>query len=213
MIPILKQSKHKKLLLGLAAISLALPPVASPDQVVGIASTSQISKIDPSWLLCKDRSIKECSSPTKHQIIGGYQVTSGFGPRTKPCPECSSFHRGVDVAADVSSPVFAVGLPGERVTVICKPDDGMGRPYSIQSASSMPNFEIEVLHLDSCNPGVYPAGAVHSYSGDAGTGPHYHIQVRKLDSIGDETNGLITPPIWVIEAAVSGRIPALITSR
>lgn len=186
----------------LALSALLLPPVP-----IGLEVSHQaISKVIqpkapvPSKL---SEALWKLPPPPVGSQVGGYEVTSGFGPRTSPCPGCSSFHRGIDVGAAVGSPVYAVGLPGEKVKVECEPDDGMGHPYSIQSAPSMPDITIETLHLQQCNPGVYPAGAVHSFSGDAGTGPHYHIQIRKLSNMGDDTNGLFPPPAWAIKAVVS----------
>lgn len=144
--------------------------------------------------------------PQVGEAVGAFEVTSTWGARTAPCAGCSSFHRGIDVGAPVGSPVYAIGNPGETVTVRCESDDGMGRPYSIQTAPSMPDIQIEVLHLSKCNPGSYPAGSVHSYSGDAGTGPHYHVQIRRLSNQGDEYNGLFAPPRWVVAAVTTGKV-------
>jgi hypothetical protein len=146
------------------------------------------------------------SSPKTGDTIAGHEVPSPWGPRTAPCVGCSDFHRGVDVGAPIGSPVKALGQPGETVTVKCEPDDGMGKPYSIQTVPSMPDIQIEVLHLSKCNPGQYPAGTAHSSSGDAGTGPHYHIQIRKLSQQGNEYNGLFPPPKWAVEGVITGQL-------
>lgn len=167
-------------------------PAQSPPQAVpaiDVATTAGIS-----------------SSPKTGDSIAGYEVTSPWGPRTTPCVGCSDFHRGVDVGADIGSPVKALGKPGETVTVKCEPDDGMGKPYSIQTVPSMPDMQIEVLHLSQCHPGQYPAGATHSSSGDAGTGPHYHVQIRQLSHQGNEYNGLFPPPKWVVEGVITGQL-------
>jgi murein DD-endopeptidase MepM/ murein hydrolase activator NlpD len=193
---------------SLAIALILLPPVPLGLEVSrnAIARVSQSSSFptlteipSQAWNL---------QSPQPGIQIAGFEVTSSFGPRTAPCPGCSSLHRGIDVGAPIGSPVKAVGFPGETVTVQCNPDDGMGHPWSIQTAPSMPDIRIEVLHLSQCNPGQYPAGAVHSYSGTAGTGPHYHIQVRRISksNLGDELNGLFPPPVWVVEAVITGKI-------
>lgn len=155
------------------------------------------------WILNSD--LIQQKSPTIGYKIKKFTVSSGYGLRESPCPGCSSFHYGIDVAAPIGSPVFAVGYPGEPVTVVCFPDDGMGKLWSRQTAKSMPDIAIETLHLSQCNPGVYPAGTVHSLSGIAGTGAHYHIQVRRMSEEGvDPDRGKFPPPKWAVEAVVSG---------
>ena len=155
------------------------------------------------WVLNSD--LVQQPSPKIGSTIKKFTVSSGYGPRESPCPGCSSFHYGIDIAAPIGSPVFAVGYPGEPVTVVCFPNDGMGKPWSRQTAKSMPDIAIEALHLSQCNPGVYTAGTVHSFSGTAGTGPHQHIQIRWMSKEGVEPDrGKFPPPKWAVEAVVGG---------
>lgn len=143
-------------------------------------------------------------SPRAGQRVGRFVVSSDWGPRPVPCPNCSKFHAGVDVAAAIGSPVYAVGEPGEMTTVECRPDDGMGKPWSIQRAPSLGSWRVEALHLSECYPGKHPAGAVIAKSGTAGTGPHYHIQVRNMDALDNGWNGKSPPPKRVVQLAIGG---------
>lgn len=131
--------------------------------------------------------------------VAGYPVTSGFGPRTAPCEGCSSEHQGVDVGTPFGTPLKAVGVPGEKVTAVCNPDDGMGKQWIQLTSPSIPG-SIEYLHLSECSPGTYNPGDVVAKSGDAGTGPHLHAQYRT-------SQGKVNPPAWMVEAAITGKLP------
>jgi hypothetical protein len=168
------------------------------------SSTSQQSKIGYSVL--KMEALKD-RVPQVGDVIAGKPVVSGFGQRVKPCPSCSEMHYGIDVGeSPVGSPVHTFGLPGEIVSVECHPNDGMGKKWAAQTAASMPNVSIETLHLDSCNPGQYKAGEVLGTIGVAGTGPHYHVQVRLLDQQSNDSKGKIPPPEWAVRGVISGKI-------
>lgn len=55
------------------------------------------------------------SGSTSSQIRGGWarpsngSMTSGFGPRGSPCAGCSSYHKGLDLAAGCNKPIYAAG--------------------------------------------------------------------------------------------------------
>ena len=159
--------------------------------------------------------------PEPGDTVGGYEITSGWGPRTQSCPGCSTYHRGIDVGAPIGSPVYAVGKTA-KTTVTCNPDDGMGKAWSQQTSPDFPDLIFETLHLSQCNPGEYPPGAVIGASSDAGTGPHYHFQVRRASKQGNDSescgsagscNGLFPPPIWAVQAMVTGTVAAAPLSK
>lgn len=150
------------------------------------------------------------AEPKRGESILGYQVTSGFGPRNvEGCPECSRFHRGLDVATPVGVQLYAIGKPGETVTVECKEDSASGKWAAVRSPS-FPNLSFEYLHLSKCAAGSQPAGSVIALTGDSGigTGEHLHLQVRELSKQDNETRGLKAVPKWVAFWALSGSPPS-----
>ena len=142
-------------------------------------------------------------SPKLGEKVAGYEVTSLFGPRSSPCPGCSSFHRGVDLATPIGTVVYAIGSPGTTVKVECKQDSGGGGLYAVQTSPEFPNLSFESLHLSNCAEGVQPAGSVIARSGNSGvgTGAHLHFQVRKQGQLYDYEK------FWLFRA-VQGSPPA-----
>ncbi len=55
--------------------------------------------------------------PAQAPIDGELVVTSDFGTRTKPCADCSSNHRGIDLRAVVGTNVYA---PADGVVTVVK---------------------------------------------------------------------------------------------
>jgi hypothetical protein len=147
-------------------------PKASPDEKLETAG----ELIHPSF---KRPDFK--AHPALGEKIAGYEVTSLFGPRPKPCPTCSDFHRGVDLGTPIGTVVYAIGSPGSTVKVECKQDTGGGGLYSVQTTPEFPDLSFESLHLSNCAEGNQPAGSVIARSGNSGTGTgaHLHFQVRK----------------------------------
>ncbi len=212
------------ILMGLLVGGLAWVQVGFP-LVRGVVDTVQNEIVAPIQQAAKP--VQDFFSPDLNKVpqtgdqIGGYEVTSGWGPRSNPCPGCSSYHRGIDVGAPIGSPVYAVGKTA-KTTVECLPDDGMGKQWVRQTSPDFPDLRFEMLHLSACNPGEYPPGAVVASSGDAGTGPHYHFQIRKISLEGNDPaqcgnvgscNGLFEPPLWAIQAMITGQVAAAPLSK
>ena len=113
------------------------------------------------------------------------KVTSDFGKRPKPCPTCSSDHKGIDLRAPVGSPIYAnQDLKVSRVVDTGK--EGFGKALYVKDPAD-PSKEYIFGHLDDNNPGGYkvgqtiPQGTVIAYSGKTGANesPHVHYEVRK----------------------------------
>jgi murein DD-endopeptidase MepM/ murein hydrolase activator NlpD/muramidase (phage lysozyme) len=108
------------------------------------------------------------------EVIGGYRVTSKFGPRKSPCSGCSSFHPAWDLATPIGTPVYA-------------PFDGIEvKHFYTRGAGNVARFtydgmEFSLLHMKSVAPGGYEKGWVMGYTGNTGngTGPHLDIRVRQ----------------------------------
>jgi hypothetical protein len=126
------------------------------------------------------------------ESIGQFRASSPWGPRR--CDGCSPFHRGVDVAAPIGSPVYAAGA---STHVTCKDD------MLMQQLPLLPNHSIEILHTSECHPGIYPAGAVVGKSGTGGTGPHFHVQVRDERVYAINNEGRIPPSRQVLRAVIA----------
>lgn len=134
-----------------------------------ISSTSsqstQTLKFSGSW----------ASPASKREKIAGYSVTSVFGPRSAPVPGASTFHRGTDLGTPIGTPVYAIGNPGETISVRCWTDSKRGGNVATFVGA---NQKIQYLHLSSCKPGNAKPGEEIAKTGNTGrgSGPHLHIE-------------------------------------
>lgn len=138
-------------------------------------------------------------APSAHAItpipvgstVAGYRVTSGYGPRRAPCPGCSSYHPGIDVATPVGTPLYA---PGD-VQVVCKVEAAAGY-YAEFEYQGMTH---QWLHLapGSCQPGPVGKGQKFASTGASGngTGPHLDYRVKQRGQ-------RVYPPVEVLTAAL-----------
>lgn len=123
--------------------------------------------------------------------IGPYRVSSGFGPRPKPCAGCSTYHAGIDVA---TPPGVALITPA-AVTVACRYDrNGGGNVAEFWYAGILHQW----LHLSECFPGDRPLGDVFAVTGASGlgTGPHLDYRVK-------EAGQRVYPPVEVLAFALN----------
>ena len=106
------------------------------------------------------------------------RITSGFGTRVDPFTRDRRFHCGIDISANVGTPVHAAGTgrvifsgwkPGYGNVVIIRHDNGYITVYAHNSKN--------VAVVDSEVSG----GDLVAYSGMTGavTGAHVHFEVRK----------------------------------
>jgi len=110
----------------------------------------------------------------------GARVTSPFGWRIHPITRRREFHKGVDLAARIGTPVraaaagkvtFAGRLGGYGLTVIIEHKGGISTLYGH-------------LSVISVSPGERVEGGERiGFSGNSGlsTGPHLHFEVRVKD--------------------------------
>ena len=180
----------------------------SRKQVVKVSNSAQTPARDKAGI--KDswpKVIKK--TPVIGQTILAHKVTSLFGERERPCPTCSKYHRGVDLATPTGTPVKAIGLPGARVEVTCNYTEGGGNQGFIRS-SSIPNKEFVAVHLNECKSGIYKAGDVFGKTGNTGmsTGEHLHIEEHHFI---DGKKVAVAPSTGYILWLLSGSPPALPT--
>ena len=136
--------------------------------------------------------------------IAGYEVTDHM--RIRPVHPVTGAvnvpHNGVDLATPSGTPVYAVGVTGDQVTVECWWDVDGGGWVAEQTTESYPQLVFQSLHLleNECRPGKFTSGEVIALTGNSGlgSGEHYDFRV-KLDG------RYIDPPKQFVEAALTGK--------
>lgn len=144
-------------------------------------------------------------------------VTSGFGERDKPCPSCSSKHGGVDLGTPIGTPVYAIGKSGSTssfqdgfVDVACpfnpfNPPEGLA---AYVTSPLLPEYEIQLFHLNECYSGRHPVGSMIAKSGNSGasTGPHLHIGVKFKGELIDPPRGFV---LWLLQGKEPTKAPTV----
>ncbi|MBE1277385.1 M23 family metallopeptidase [Enterovibrio baiacu] len=115
------------------------------------------------------------------QPIESYRRSSGYGSRTHPVTGNKKFHLGLDLTADIGTPVYA---PADGVVEYKRPSrkKGYGNMLKIDHAFG---FMTLYAHLDKFNVNTgnfVKKGDLIGWSGNTGlsTGPHLHYEVRFL---------------------------------
>ncbi|ESA32270.1 metalloendopeptidase-like membrane protein [Leptolyngbya sp. Heron Island J] len=136
--------------------------------------------------------------------IAGYDVTDHMRIRpVHPVTGAANVpHDGVDLATPSGTPVYAVGVTGDQVTVECWWDVDGGGWVAEQTTESYPQLVFQSLHLleNECRSGKFTSGEVIALTGNSGlgSGEHYDFRV-KLDG------RYIDPPKQFVEAALTGK--------
>lgn len=120
------------------------------------------------------------------QLVTGkatYQVTSHYGYRKAPTKGASTFHKGVDIALPIGSPVYA---PMDGIVIKSGPSGNGGLAVIIESPDG--SSRVGMLHLDKSmvNVGDFVAkGQQIAKSGNSGvsTGPHLHLFYQRLNGV------------------------------
>ncbi|MEO0374120.1 MAG: M23 family metallopeptidase [Cyanobacteria bacterium P01_A01_bin.17] len=126
--------------------------------------------------------------------VGGYAVTSDYGPRKSPCAGCSSHHTGIDLATPTGTKLIAP----KPVEVVCWWDkDGGGNVANITSADTADTLQL--LHLSACVSGTHAPGEVFARTGATGngTGPHLDARLKSQTEPSKEQ----------IEPYLTGKVP------
>lgn len=113
--------------------------------------------------------------------VKGQRITSPFGPRTAPLPGASKFHKGIDIAANLNTPVVA---PADGRVIGANWVGGYGKYVQLDHGKDKNNNPITSAygHLNSyiVNHGQYvKQGDVIGYVGSTGKsdGPHLHFEI------------------------------------
>ncbi len=124
--------------------------------------------------LANEKSLYD-ATPRGWPVVG--EVTSPFGPRVDPISGKSGFHTGLDIQADVDTPVHATA---DGVVIVAGWVGGNGNLVGIADGHGYQTFYAHntriIVHVGQ----VVKRGQIISYSGSTGhsTGPHVHYEVH-----------------------------------
>jgi len=144
---------------GLAAAGLVLANVGG--------AVGQISRAaaEPAW---------------NHPFIRQGRVTSHFGPRVRPCPDCSADHKGLDYVLDgPGTPIYSVSA---GTVVAARLGTGFGNFVEIDHGGGYSSLYAH-MHNGSLRVSrgqLVPAGTILGGMGETGTATavHLHIELR-----------------------------------
>ncbi len=124
------------------------------------------------------------STPSVWPVRGW--VTSSFGNRISPFTSKTQFHEGIDIAAQIGTPVIA---PADGVVIKAGFEAGYGNMVEISHGYGLKTVFGHNSRLNVVPGQHVKRGDIISYSGNSGssTGPHVHYEVR--------VNGLPVNPV------------------
>ena len=99
-----------------------------------------------------------------------------MGDRLHPIDKTMQRHNGVDIATAVGTPLYAISVGKDQVTVRCWEDALGGGTVAEISSESIPEYRFKALHLAFCKDGNFRAGEQFAATGMSGKvdGPHLH---------------------------------------
>ncbi len=108
------------------------------------------------------------------------EVTSNFGNRTHPISRQKAFHSGIDLRAQMKTPIYATA---DGIVESASANSSSGKQIIIRHNYG---FETRFAHLDSYKVAagdIIQKGDLIAYSGNTGrsSAPHLHYEVRYLD--------------------------------
>lgn len=112
--------------------------------------------------------------------LGGFRLSSPFGPRSSPGGIGSTNHQGLDFAAPFGMPIYAAT---EGVVVIAGPTGGYGNLVRVRHADGVETLYAHQSRLAVAANAPVAAGTLLGYVGSTGnsTGNHLHFEVRVND--------------------------------
>ena len=124
------------------------------------------------------------------------RVTSPFGPRAAPVEGASTFHDGIDIAAPVGTPVYAMS---DGVVLYAGPASGYGSEVVLSHRGGVTTVYGHVSRI-LVSAGRVGVGQPIALVGNEGisTGPHLHAEVRVDDAPVD-------PLVWLAAHGVALR--------
>lgn len=112
------------------------------------------------------------------------RISSGFGPRSSPTPGASSYHKGIDVAVPLGTPIVAAGA-GTVVTATYS--SSAGNYIMISHGNRLYTVYMHCSKLAVSVGDEVVSGQIIAYAGSTGisTGSHLHFGVMKNGSYVD----------------------------
>jgi len=105
-------------------------------------------------------------------VIGGYVISSGYGPRPAPCAGCSTYHPAWDIATPPGTPVFS---PFDNLEVSSFVDKGGGGNVLVFNQDGI---TYKLLHMGVVFVGLHNKGDRIGLTGSSGVGTGPHLDVR-----------------------------------
>ena len=191
--------------IGLSAACLTA--IAMTDIYVGMRSIIRAIDRIPGIELERSDRARAMALPSSNtsarmgDVIAGYSVTSGYGPRQSPCTGCSSYHEAIDLGTPMGTAVYAP----YRAEVECRFNKPSGNIAHIKPVGvDAPEFL--ALHLSKCTPGKFQPGDLIAITGDTGNGTGPHLDWRQLVK-----GEYVHPTKEWIKIALTGKTPSIDT--
>ncbi len=123
----------------------------------------------------EDRRSLYASTPSVWPVTGW--ITSQFGSRISPVAGTMKFHEGIDIAAQIGTPVVA---PADGIVTRADFETGYGNMVEISHGYGLKTVFGHNSRLNVKTGQYVKRGDIISYVGDTGTstGPHLHYEVR-----------------------------------
>lgn len=104
-------------------------------------------------------------------------ISSSFGGRVSPFGRGSQFHKGLDIANRIGTPIIA---PAEGTVILAGPDGAYGNSVEINHGSGIITKYAHMQRANVRQGEWIKRGQVLGYIGMTGrtTGPHLHYEVR-----------------------------------
>jgi murein DD-endopeptidase MepM/ murein hydrolase activator NlpD len=133
-----------------------------------------------------DNQLQSAVTPAGWPVKGGW-MSSGFGPRSDPFTGHRAYHRGVDIASPMGSPIFAMA---DGVVTWAGPRAGYGNMVEINHGQGLSTRYGHASAVTVKVGDVVSRGDEIAKVGSTGrsTGPHVHFEVlrgeHQVDPIG-----------------------------
>ena len=152
---------------------------------------------------------------SRHGKMGPRHISSDFGPRSKPCADCSSFHQGLDIGVDTGTNVLATA---DGTVHLIKEDSGTAGTYVVVKHDD--NYWSRYLHLsgydvaegDRVKKGqiIAPSGgAKGAWGAGSSQGPHLHFEIWRGEPREDGSEALDPETLLTEERAAVSKADAM----
>ncbi|MBD3384021.1 peptidoglycan DD-metalloendopeptidase family protein [candidate division KSB1 bacterium] len=128
-----------------------------------------------------DQSMKEISSAPEFSCpLKSGRVSDGYGRRLHPIYKKMILHRGIDIAAEKGTPVYAAADGVVDTTVINGAKDGAGKYIIVHHSDGYSTVYTQLDRIDVIKGQTITAGEAIAAVGSSGlsTGPHLHFELR-----------------------------------